>query len=109
MSTTVDVHDSSDAHHQAAHEEHSDGMYIKVGLALAGLTAFEVALSYLHWGTAGTILLFVLMGIKFWTVVSFFMHLRFDHKMFGRLFYSGLILAVVVYVAMLSTYQIWSK
>ena len=41
------------------------------------------------------------MAIKFLTVVSFFMHLKFDNKMFSCLFYSGLFLAVCVYVAAL--------
>jgi hypothetical protein len=31
------------------------------------------------------------------------MHLRFDHGLFSFLFYSGLVLAIGVYVAFLST------
>jgi cytochrome c oxidase subunit 4 len=45
------------------------------------------------------------MLIKFLTVVSLFMHLKYDNKMFSMLFYSGLILAVLVYVAALMTFR----
>jgi cytochrome c oxidase subunit IV len=112
--TTVDTHlehhdDGHAAHgHDDSHDK-PDRYYVIVGIFLAALTAIEVWLSYTHFGTAGTVALFVLMGVKFWTVVSLFMHLKFDHKMFGLLFWSGLILAVVVYVAMLTTFQLWAK
>jgi cytochrome c oxidase subunit IV len=109
--TTVDTHsDHHEAHggHDDSHDK-PDRFYVGVGLFLAVLTAVEVMLSYVHFGIAGTVALFVLMGVKFWTVVSLFMHLKWDHKMFGRLFWSGLILAVVVFVAMLTTFQLWAK
>ena len=38
------------------------------------------------------------MAVKFFTVVLFFMHIKFDNKIFGRLFYIGLGLAVFVYI-----------
>ena len=49
----------------------------------------------------------ILMAVKFFTVAYFFMHLRFDKQILTRLFYSGLILAVLVYVAVLSMFRIW--
>ena len=45
------------------------------------------------------------MTIKFVTVVSLFMHLKFDNKLFSWLFYSGLLLAVFVYLAALMTFR----
>ena len=50
-------------------------------------------------------MLLILMAIKFVTVVSLFMHLRFDNKIFSWLFYSGLFLAVFVYVVALLTFR----
>ena len=35
------------------------------------------------------------MVVKFLTVVSYFMHLKFDNKIFSFMFYLGLVLAVV--------------
>ena len=48
------------------------------------------------------------MAVKFVTVVSYFMHLKFDNRIFSWLFYSGLILAVLVYVAALCTFQFFA-
>ena len=48
------------------------------------------------------------MIVKFFTVVWYFMHIKFDHQLFGRLFYIGLGLAVAVYVVMLSTFQFFA-
>jgi cytochrome c oxidase subunit 4 len=49
--------------------------------------------------------LLIMMVIKFVMVVSYFMHLKFDNKMFSWLFYSGLVLAVGVYCAALATFK----
>jgi cytochrome c oxidase subunit IV len=110
--TTVDTHDNHVASetHADGHADHGDGLYIKVAVLLAGMTALEVGLSY--WAIPApwkTISLFVLMGLKFLTVTSWFMHLKTDHKWFSYLFYTGLILAICVFVAMLTCFQIWAK
>ena len=89
------------------HGHPSDRFYIVVALILAVLTAMEVAASYIDLGGAFLPILFVLMAIKFFMVVSFFMHLRFDNKIFRNLFYSGFVLAIVVYVAALATFQVF--
>ena len=44
-------------------------------------------------------LLLILAAVKFFTVVMYFMHLKFDHKWFRRLFVTGLVLAVFCYIA----------
>jgi cytochrome c oxidase subunit 4 len=87
------------------YEEHSDREYFKVAVILAVLTAMEVAASYLELGVLFIPLLIVLMVIKFALVVLFFMHLRHDARIFHFLFWSGLFLAVAVYVAALATFE----
>jgi cytochrome c oxidase subunit 4 len=52
--------------------------------------------------------LLVLMTVKFLLVVLFFMHVKFDAPLFGRIFWTGLILAVCVYLATLATFQVFS-
>jgi cytochrome c oxidase subunit IV len=100
----------SDAPHGHGEPGHSDLIYVKVFVVLVVMTAAEVTLSYLDIGKLFIPLLAVLMIAKFWTVVSFFMHLRFEKaKIFGRLFYTGLITATVVYIGALTTFQIWSS
>ena len=62
---------------------------------------------YLDFGRLFLPTLLVLMAMKFWLVVLFFMHLKFDAKIFGRLFWTGLLLALGVYAAALATFQVF--
>jgi cytochrome c oxidase subunit 4 len=47
----------------------------------------------------------IMMVVKFVMVVSYFMHLKFDSKIFSFLFYTGLALALFVYFAALATFK----
>lgn len=90
---------------EAEHHGLSDKQYIYVALILAALTAIEVSTYYVDFGPFFMPTLFILMIIKFVIVASYFMHLKFDNKIFTYLFYSGLILAVSVYVGFLATFK----
>ncbi len=104
--TSVDHDSGLDTGHHDAEEGHlTDISYIWIAAALAVITALEVAASYIDLGPVFIPVLLILMAIKFFCVVSYFMHIRFDNKIFGRLFYAGLFLAVGVYVAALLTFQ----
>lgn len=106
--TAVEHHDAAHGEH-AEHEEHSDLYYAKIAIFLAVVTGAEVALSYMDVGPLFLPLLFILMIVKFVVVVLFFMHLRFDNRIFGFLFWSGLVLALGVYVAALSTLKFFAS
>jgi cytochrome c oxidase subunit IV len=93
--------------HGAGHAHPSDGRYILIALFLAVMTAIEVGLYYVDVGDALIPTLMVLMVVKFWTVAAFFMHLRFDSRIFRRMFAAGLILAVLVYLAFLTAMQLF--
>jgi cytochrome c oxidase subunit 4 len=41
-------------------------------------------------------------------VVSYFMHLKFDNKLFSFCFYAGLFLAVMVYCIALATFKFFA-
>jgi cytochrome c oxidase subunit IV len=99
--------DHGDDHgdHGEAHGHKPNSFYIKVAVALAIVTAVEVGIYYLELGKWFMPILLILMVVKFLTVVSLFMHLKYDNKMFAMLFYSGLILALVVYIAALMTFR----
>jgi len=104
--------DRHDVHEVPDREEHhgaTDRQYILIAAILAAITAAEVTLSYLDVGALFLPALLIMMAAKFLIVVSFFMHLKFDNKMFSVLFYMGLILAVFVYVAALSTFRFFSN
>ena len=103
---TTDTAADEETHDYDAHTDHKpDSYYIKVAIALAFVTALEVSLSYLDVGWIFLPAMLALMLIKFVTVVSVFMHLKFDNKIFSWCFYSGLVLAVLVYIAALATFQ----
>ena len=103
----VDMTAHDDAH--GAHEHVSDNKYIVIALILAVITAAEVAASYIDLGPAFIPLLLFMMAIKFFVVVSYFMHLKFDNPVFKRLFYTGLFLAMFVYVAALLTFRFFES
>ena len=95
----------------ADHAEHgeshgaSDKQYVIIAIILAVLTAIEVSTYYVDFGPLFMPTLLILMVVKFVIVVSYFMHLKFDNKLFSWLFYSGLFRAIAVYVGALATFK----
>jgi cytochrome c oxidase subunit 4 len=89
------------AHHPEPYQ------YVIIGIILAGITAFEVMLYYIE-GLNFELLVVVLLALsalKFFIVVGFFMHLRFDAKLFSVLFFGGLALAIAVFTVAIATLQ----
>ncbi len=84
--------------HQAAHGDHpTAATYVKVGVLLTAITVAEVWAYYVPSlvamkGVFVTLLL-TLSAIKFFTVVAFYMHLKYDHKLFRFLFTGPFIVA----------------
>ena len=80
----------------------TDVQYIIIAAILAVLTAIEVSISYIKsLGDAAAPLLLILAATKFAMVAAFFMHLRFDNRVLRRLFLTGIILAIIVYIVVL--------
>jgi cytochrome c oxidase subunit 4 len=93
--------------HGAGHAHPSDLEYVKVAIFLAVVTGAEVAMSYIN-DLSNAIyipVLMVMMLVKFSVVVLWFMHLRFDSRLFRRLFVAGIVLAACVYMAFLTAMQ----
>lgn len=84
----------------------SVGFYWMIGAILAVLTAMEVAAFYMDLGRVEAPLLLTLSGAKFAIVVMFFMHLKFDSRIFTGLFVTGLALATFVISALYLLYQV---
>lgn len=98
--------DASEQESEQAHSHPSPGDYVMIAVILAVLTAFEVGL-YMA-GQAGTppfatvpALIFLTI-LKFALVAMWFMHLRFDRRIYSRVFVGGLILALVIYAVVLA-------
>ncbi len=115
MSTdTTDVepsghHDSGSFGREEPHAGLTDMQYIVVAAILALITALEVSLTYMDIGALFLPILLILMAIKFFTVVLYFMHLKFDAPIYRHLFYIGLGLALFVYVVALFTFHFFAS
>jgi cytochrome c oxidase subunit 4 len=114
----VSLQEAAQAGATAAHEETvtgvghahpSDRNYVVIALILAALTALEIATFYVEdeLGAFLVPLLLVMMVVKFAMVAGWFMHLRFDSNLFTRLFVAGVVLAVLVYLAALTSFQLF--
>jgi cytochrome c oxidase subunit IV len=99
----LDADTYGEGHHGA-----TDRQYILIAVILAVMTAFEVTLSYVDVGPIFLPALLILMVAKFITVVSYFMHLKFDNKIFSFMFYMGLTLAIFVFCAALATFHFFN-
>ena len=83
--------------------------YIRVALALALLTGVEVGVFYIEALEPGFLPIFIILSIaKFVLVIMFYMHLKFDHRLFSTLFVGGLLLAVAVAITLMALFQVLS-
>ncbi|MGI8789959.1 MAG: cytochrome C oxidase subunit IV family protein [Actinomycetota bacterium] len=100
MSQQVEAGEEEELH---SHPE--PRQYIKVAIFLAVVTAVEVAIYYVPALRALLVpILIVLAVIKFLFVARWFMHLRFDSKIFQRFFVTGVLLAMTVFAVVLLFY-----
>jgi cytochrome c oxidase subunit IV len=94
-----------DVHHPGPRQ------YVVIALVLAVLTALEVGLFYMDFipNPVATGALMILMVLKFSLVGLWFMHLRFDSRIFRRLFITGIILALTVFTIVLLTFGVFFR
>ena len=86
-------------------EKHPGALeYAQIGAILAVITAVEVGIYYLDISHALLVIsLMILSATKFSMVVLWFMHLKFDHRLFSSMFVLGFLLAVSVFMVALAT------
>jgi cytochrome c oxidase subunit 4 len=91
-------------HHPEEHEHPNWGTYKWVALWLTLITIFEVWLYYIPSFVASKLFIPTLLSmsaLKFAIVVMFYMHLKYDHTIFRRLFVGPLIIAILTLVSLL--------
>jgi cytochrome c oxidase subunit 4 len=82
--------------------------YVKIAVVLAAITAAEVVVYYITSLRRLIVPLLLTMSfVKFSLVALWYMHLKFDDRLFRRLFMVGIVLALVVYGVVLSTFFIF--
>jgi cytochrome c oxidase subunit 4 len=85
----------------------SAAFYWAIGGVLTVITAIEVAIFYIPALSAVlTPTLLVLSAAKFLLVVMFFMHLKFDSRIFSGLFLAGMVLAMFMTTALVVLYKV---
>jgi cytochrome c oxidase subunit 4 len=94
------------AHDPTAHEEHHPqwSTYWKVALILGLITVGEVWMYYVPSIVASRAFvpgLLALSALKFAIVVAFYMHLKYDHKLFRVLFTGPLFIAACTLIALM--------
>ncbi len=100
-----------DTDEPGAHHKHpTEAKYIQIAVFLAVITAIEVLVYYVEAIEDYLVaILLALSIIKFAMVVGYFMHLRFDSRLFRRLFVAGLALAIFCFGAVLTTFHVWTR
>ena len=87
------------------HQHHpTAGTYFKVGAFLTVITVLEVWAYYIPGLVATRIfvpLLLFLSAVKFATVVAFYMHLKYDHKLFRSLFVGPFLIAAMTLIGLM--------
>ena len=72
-------------------------VYVKVLLSLLTLTALTVAAAQLDFGILNTIIALSIATIKAALVLLFFMHLKYDNKIFLVIFLTGVFFLIVLF------------
>jgi cytochrome c oxidase subunit 4 len=105
------------ADHPSSHEPHADQasmgevhehptwkQYKWVALVLTVITVVEVWVYYIPTFVASRLFvpsLLIMSAVKFAIVVMFYMHLKYDHKLFRALFTGPLIIAILTLIVLL--------
>jgi cytochrome c oxidase subunit 4 len=94
----IDVHAMGEVHEHPTWKE-----YKWVALILTLITVVEVWVYYTPFKNSPLFVpaLLIMSAVKFAIVVMFYMHLKYDHKIFRALFTGPLIIAMTTLVALL--------
>jgi cytochrome c oxidase subunit 4 len=108
------AHDTHHDAHEAAHVDHAAmgiehehptwSTYWKVAVILTLVTVVEVWIYYIPSFVASKMFvpaLLIMSAFKFAVVVLFYMHLRYDHRLFRVLFTGPLIIAITTLLGLM--------
>ena len=101
----MESHAATPAAHGAAHA--SVRTYVNVAIVLAIVTAVEVTTLYVP-GIPKPLLvtsLLLMSALKFFLVVGFFMHLRYDANVMRTLFVGPLLIAILIILALMALFS----
>jgi cytochrome c oxidase subunit 4 len=93
------------------HPHPSPLRYVVIAVVLSAVTAAEVSLYYLEGSIPDALIITLLLAfaiMKFGIVASWYMHLRTDRPIFSRFFVLGICAAILLYLVVLTSLQIFS-
>jgi cytochrome c oxidase subunit 4 len=95
-------------HDQHSHPVHGTRTYWIIGVILFVVTALEIFAYYMEERLGPTVVpvILALSAAKFLLVVMFFMHLKYDSKVFTGIFLFPLALAGLVIVGLIMLYHV---
>ncbi len=114
MSVDHDVHApaaGTSAAPDHGHHENRDVMYVKIALLLAVITGIETFTyfeSVFDFGAALVPVLLVCMTAKFYLIAAYFMHLKWDRPILRRVFLTGILIALAVYLVALAAFKFFA-
>jgi len=92
------AHGQHDNHEDAQHHHIIPfNIYIKVFSALMCLTILTVFAAQINFGAWNTVIAMLIASIKAGLVLSFFMHLKYDQKIYAVIFGTGLFFLLVLF------------
>ncbi len=96
---------------ESAHTGHPTPLtYFKVAMVLSIITAIEVGVFYLEFVGWGIIPILVLLSAaKFLLVAMYYMHLKFDDRIFSTMFVAGLVVASGVVLALMALFSFFNS
>src|SRR5689334_20191896 len=81
-----------------------------MAVILGLITAFEVGVMYVpELKMVRPWILITLSAVKFALVAMFYMHLKFDHRLFSWFFVGGLALTASLILAFMTLFAIWTS
>ncbi|MBI4495240.1 MAG: cytochrome C oxidase subunit IV family protein [Chloroflexi bacterium] len=92
--------------HALEHPHPTARTYVTIAAVLTAITALEVTAIYIQ-ALAGVLvpILLLLSASKFLLVAMFYMHLKFDSRLFAGFFVSGLAIAASLIIALLALFH----
>ena len=107
------IHETNPVHDLPADDAHGGShptarTYILIAVVLTVLTAVEVLIYYIESIRPFLIPLLLILGVsKFVLVVAYYMHLKFDPKLFTWLFAGGLVTAIAALTGLWALFNGW--
>jgi cytochrome c oxidase subunit IV len=99
---------------EIVHDQHAHpglGFYVTIGVILIVFTALEVLgyigeTRHLYSSGAAAAIILVLSAVKFFSVVAYYMHLKFDNKLFTGIFVFPAVLGTLVIGGMILLFHV---